>query len=266
MRLPPPAASSSSAKPFSLLDCLLQQGPQGPLAAAEAPLLDVPLPQGGSPDAAAAAPSSLRRALQQLAAEGDSLQGAEVVEAAPKGFVGLRSLAPSAEQPAESGGGGSIDRAEALLKRLAAAPAPIQLGERPPAASLPSLLLPPPQPRASPVDLAASPAAPAAAIKRGSTHQLFLLEPPVLPAIAAVRGAALVAGAPTSSSSHLFQPVPVPPAPAIGTAGCLVPDGCQPVSLATLMAQDMIVDDGSGLMLPPFQVEEPGEAESPGGC
>lgn len=265
MQLPPPEVPSSSSKPFSLLDCLLQQGPQGPLAAAEAPLLDVPLPQGGSPDAATAAPSSLRRALQQLAAGGDSLQGAEAVEAAPTGFVGLRSLAPSAEHPAERGGS-SIDRADALLKRLAAAPTPVQLEERPPTASLPAFLLQSPQPSVGPGDPAASPAAPAAAAKGGSTHQLFLLEPPVLPAIAAVRGAALVAGAPTSAFCHLFQPVPVPPAPANDTAGCFVPEGCQPVSLATLVAQDMILDDGSGLVLPPFQVEEPGEAESPGGC
>ncbi|PRW45191.1 hypothetical protein C2E21_6279 [Chlorella sorokiniana] len=264
VQLPSPAAPASGAKPFSLLDRLLQQGPQGPLAAAEPPLLDVPLPPGGQADPDAAAPSNLRRELERLAAHSDGREGTVAADAAPEGLVCLRCLGPPLEQPAACDGTGT-DRAAALLERLAAAPTSVQMEEHAPAATLPSFLLPPTQQSVAWADPAASPAAPAGGDAGGSsTHQqLFSLEPPVLPAAAAVRGAALVPGAPTSAVSHLFQPVPVPAAPTSDIAWCFVPEGCQPVSLATLAAQDMILDDGSGLVLPPVQVEEPGEADSP---
>lgn len=267
VQLAVPTVAGSAAKPFCLLNRLLQQGPQEQLATVEPLLLDVPLPQGGRVEPDAAAPSSLRRDLEQLAAGSDSSGAAEAAAeaaAAAAGFVGLKSLGAQPEQQAADSGS-SVDHAALLLKRLGAAPKPIQLQEPSPAAALPSFLLPPSaQPGADLAEPAASPAARTAA--GGSTHQLLLLEPPVLPAAAAVRATTLVAGAPTSAFAHLFQPLPVPPAPAADSARCLVPEGCQPVSLATLVAQDMILDDDGGLMLPPVQMEEPGEADSPGGC
>ncbi len=256
--MPLPSPTASCAKPFSLLSRLLHQGQQGHLAAAELPQLDVPLPQGGRVGAEAAAPSSLRRELERLAADDDSSLVTEAAEAVAGGFVGLRSMDTPLEQLAEESTSGSVVHATALLSRFAAAPAPVRLEEQPQAAALPSFLLPPPHASAAAADPAAT--------KPGSTQQLFLLEPLVLPAAGAVRGSTLVAGAPTSAFGHLFQPVPVPAAPAGDAAWCFVPEGCQPVSLATLMAQDLILDDSGGLMLPPVQVEEPGEADSPGGC
>lgn len=263
VELPAPAASAGGRQPYILLDRLLQQGPQGQLGAAAPPLLDMPLPQsGGQADADATAPSSLRQELEQLAADCFHADGSDTAVAS--GFVSLRDLAPAPE-PSSIRGGGSSDtaaRPAVLRSHLAAAPIMVRLEEPPPAARVPSFLLPPSQPPAPAADASAGPAAAAG----GSTHHLCLLEPPVLPATAAVRSGALLVGAPTSAFSHLFQPLPVPEAAAGAAACCFVPEGCQPVSLADLVAQDMVLDDGGGLVLPAVQVEEPGEAESAGGC
>ena len=259
LELADPAAAPGGRQPFSLLDRLLQQGPTGQLGAAAPPLLDMPLPQGsGQAVADAAAPSSLRRQLEQLAAGCFGAEGCEA--AAASGFVSLRELAPG---PAPSSSSSDTAAGPAVQRdHLAVAPMPVPLEEPPPAARVPSFLLPPSQP---PATAAAASAGPAAAAG-GSTHHVLLLEPPVLPTTAAVRGTALVAGAPASAFAHLFQPLPVPEAAAGGAAWCFVPQGCQPVSLADLVAVDMVLDDGGGLVLPAVQVEEPGEAESAGGC
>ena len=238
---PPPP--SGACTPFDLLDCLLQQAQQAPAAAeaTRAPtapaLLEVPLLPGRQLAAGSSiAPDSLRLQLKQLAAE-----SFEQPADASAGFVSLRQL--------------SDLQADGAMQQHLAAPTPMQLAEPPPAPALPGFLL---RPTKSSGDGSTS------AVTSPRHSALFLtLEAPVLPTAGAARAAELAVGAPTSAFAHLFEPVAVPD---VAVVPFFAPEGCQPASLASLIAQDMLLDDG-GLVLPALLMgEEDGREAQSGGC
>ena len=209
------------------------------MAATAAPaLLDVPLLLPGGQLAAgnSTAPSSLRLQLGQLAAE-----SFEQPADASAGFVSLRQL--------------SGLEAGRLKQQHLAAPTPLQLAEPPPAPALPGFLLRPTQ--------AVGDGSASAATSPRQSALFFTLDAPVLPTAGAARTAGPAVGAPTSAFAHLFEPVAVPD---VALAPCFAPEGCQPASLASLIAQDMLLDDG-GLVLPAVLMgEDDGREAQSGGC
>lgn len=267
----PQAATSTAAdQPFSLLACLVQHEDDTPAvaAAASAPLLDMPL----LPDGQHVASSSLMRQLLELTTEGCSQPAGPPAEGC--------SQQPVSQQAPSAGLEGLVSLAELLPicpQRQAAQPltsvTPMQLGEPPLQPAAPAFLFS--LGNAQPVAQAATEAAAAASSAAGEQGagccpavplQLFTLEAPVLPVPAwAVSPGLAVAGAPTCTFAQLFQPVPVPE---VAVQPTFVPVGCQPVSLASLVAQDLVLEDGS-LMLPAVVLEEEGEggghAEMSGG-
>lgn len=81
---------------------------------------------------------------------------------------------------------------------------------------------------------------------------LFTLDAPVLPCLGSAdvtAGPAL--GAPACAFPQLFQPVPVPE---VALKPTFVPEGCGPVSLEALMAQDLVLED-DWLVLPPMMLD-----------
>ena len=230
---PPPAPR----KPFDAIDAVLQLR-HTPSAITLPRRLDEPLLQVLEGACAAdTAPGRLRAELAQLVHCSDG--EAAAVEA---GFVSLRDLMGAAI-PDSSG----IDRHLAALG-LEQAPA-----AQPPAAPcLPDFLLHTTQ------QPQASSGAPA------STHlsaraPLFKLALPVLLPAEAKHSASPALGAPISAFGCLFQPLPVPE---VRVDNRFAPTSCQPVTLASLLAQDLVLND-RGLVLPAVEVDgSSGEAES----
>lgn len=240
-------AAAPGGQPFSVLHCLLQEGRRSATtAAAPPPLLDVPLLPGPAAGAAAAAPS-LRQQLQELVGAGEAAPG-HPGASQPAGFVSLADLQPQA--------GGTAQLHGSHLTRLATVPLP----PPPPAPAVPAFLLAAPSGAAAG---AASVAAPAGT----APPQLFTLEAPMLPALAATRGADLVAGAPSSAFAHLFEPALEAAAAAPPTLDWAAALGCEPPTLADLVAKDMVAQDDGGLVLPAVVLQPAAdEAESAGGC
>ena len=178
----------------------------------------------------------LRRQLEALAAH--ACQEA----AAPEGgCASLRDLLPRAPSPASS-------RAAHVLPQLAVGtpPAPAEVLPALPSVFLQAVHALPPAATGGGAARAAAPAA--------QQQQLFRLEAPVLQAsLTAARPARLEVGAPTSAfAAQLFLPAAVPRLEP--SSACFAPSGCQPVSLAALMAQDLVLE-GGGLTLPPVVLE-----------
>ncbi|KAI3426351.1 hypothetical protein D9Q98_008724 [Chlorella vulgaris] len=237
-KLLPEQPTTAAPRIFNALQALLQLAP-GPAAASQ-PQLAVPLPlpaDEGGEAAAAAAGHSMRLEMEQLASCSFGPAGASAADLAASRFVSVKEL-PNVCLSAE------VQSLEAVPTKLAyrmAAPALAALPKvRAPLTALPSFLLDPSKPRAAADSKAAGSGAMASA--------LFMLDAPVLlydsPAADAAADAAL--GGLLSAFADLFQPVDVPPA-----AGepCFAPSSCTPVSLASLVAQDMVLHDG-GLVLP----------------
>ncbi|KAL4448291.1 hypothetical protein ABPG75_005510 [Micractinium tetrahymenae] len=264
-----PASPGHGWQPFDLLDCLLEKD-SPPGQAAGLLQLDVPLLPGGLQQGGAdAAGSSLRAELQELAApwgfdkpaaEG---QAAEQPEgAAPTGFISLRELPALCCQAADGTGAPGLQEAAPHL----AGPPIIRLPEPPPRQALPSfllrsaLVLPPLSPKAAAAVTATAEGPAAAGGQAVEVCALFTLDAPVLPFLASSGfTAGPAAGAPACAFLHLFQPVAVPE---VSLRPTFVPAGCQPVSLAALMAQDLVLEDDC-LMLPPVVLEaRAGEAEA----
>lgn len=234
-------------KPFSLLDSLLQPAQQAEATAAAPPLLDVPLLLCGSRLAGAGitSPDSLRLQLGQLAA-GSVEQTAD----ASGGFVSLRQLSAM-----QAGSMNQQEQEQQQQHQYLAAPTPVQLAEPPPAPLLLSFLLCPSKPTGN--------CSPSSAASPQHSELFFTVEAPVLLTAGTACTAGPAVGAPTSAFAHLFEPVAVP---AEVMPLCFAPEGSQAASLASLIAQDMLLDDG-GLVLPALHMaEEDGREAQSGGC
>lgn len=223
---------------------------RAPAAAATAPLLlDVPLPLTPGDDgmAASAAVGCMRLELSRLAAGSFHSAAGVAAEAGANGFVSLKEFPDACGKESTFAGIGS--RAAWQLAALSLLPLPWLAPVTP---ALPSFLLRPAEPPCADT---------AAAGADGSAHQFITLEAPVLLVPGPACTAAPVPGAPISAFPDLFQPVAVPK---VAVELCFAPEGCQPASLSSLLAQDLVLDDG-GLVLPAVVVEEDGGEAASGG-